>query len=231
MKLLHCPVLADDSQDPEAGLIIATDLEGVLLPEIWEEIARTTGVDDLAMTTHQEPDFGRLMDHRVELLGRHDLRLPDLVRIADGVRPFPGAPELLAWARTKGQIMIVSDTFHEFSDPIVQRMGGYNLFANTFKTDPEGRVLGYHLRIRGRKDNVIRSLREIGYGIIAIGDGYNDERMFHAAHHPILFNAPDDLAARVPQGHRARDYEDVRRLIAEACESRSRSLEAAPTDD
>jgi len=212
-------------------LIIATDLEGVLIPEIWEEIAQVTGIDDLAMTTHQEPDFARLMDHRVSLLTRHDLRLPELVRIAGDVLPFPGAQELLSWARTKGQVMIVSDTFEEFSDPIVQRLGGYNLFANHFRTDDEGRIQGYRLRIRGRKDNVIRSLREIGYRIVAIGDGYNDEAMFRVAQHPILFNAPDDLAARVPDGRRARDYDDVRRFIIDAYESRAQeSLEAAPTE-
>ena len=90
---------------------------------------------------------------------------------ADGT-VYPGATELLAWYRTKAQVMIASDTFHELSEPIVQRMGGYNLFANTFKVDSEGRINGYRLRIRGRKDNVIRSLKEIGYRIIAIGDGY-----------------------------------------------------------
>jgi phosphoserine / homoserine phosphotransferase len=199
-------------------VIIATDLEGVLIPEIWEEIARSTGIGELAATTHAEPDFGKLMDRRVELLAKHDLRLPDLTAIAADVLPFPGAMELLSWARTKAQVMIVSDTFHEFSEPIVLRMGGYNLFANTFKTDEAGRILGYRLRIRGKKDNVIRSLRQIGFRIVAIGDGYNDEQMFRVAHHPILFNAPDDLAARIENGHRATNYEEVRERILEAHE-------------
>ncbi len=190
-----------------------TDLEGVLVPEIWQEVARVTGVSELAATTHDEPDFGRLMDRRVELLTEHDLRLPHLVGIAADVIPFAGATELLAWMRTKGQVMIVSDTFHEFSEPVVQRMGGYNLFANTFKTDAEGRINGYRLRIRGRKDNVIRSLKEIGYRIVAIGDGYNDELMFRIADHPILFNAPDDLAERIPGGVRVTNYEELRRTI------------------
>lgn len=196
-------------------MIIVTDLEGVLIPEIWEEVARLTGIPELGLTTHDQPDFGRLMTLRVEALQRHDVRLPVLQRIANDVLPYPGATELLAWARTKAQVMIASDTFHELSEGLVQRMGGYNLFANTFKTDEEGRILGYRLRIRGRKDNVIRSLKEIGFHIVAIGDGWNDERMFHIAHDAILFRAPEALAQRVPGGHLANDYEDLRRLIRE----------------
>jgi phosphoserine/homoserine phosphotransferase len=197
-------------------LIIVSDLEGVLIPEIWEEIARVTGVADLAMTTHDEPDFGKLMDHRIELLQARDLRLPVLSSIASDVLPYPGATELLAWMRTKAQVMIASDTFHEFSESIVQRMGGYNLFANTFRTDDRGRIVGYRLRIRGRKDNVIRSLKEIGFRILAIGDGYNDELMFRVADHAILFNAPDDLVGRVPHGQIASDYEDIRQIVLDA---------------
>lgn len=197
-------------------MIIATDLEGVLIPEIWEEIAEATGIAELAATTHAEPDFGKLMDRRVALCAKHGLRLPDLQAIAHDVLPYPGAMELLSWAQAKAQVMIVSDTFHEFSEPIVHRMGGYNLFANRFKTDEDGHILGYRLRIRGKKDNVIRSLRQIGFRIVAIGDGYNDEQMFRVAHHPILFNAPDDLAARIPTGHRATNYDQVRERIREA---------------
>jgi phosphoserine/homoserine phosphotransferase len=194
-------------------VIIATDLEGVLIPEIWRDISRATGVEALALTTHEEPDFGRLMDRRVELLAGHGIRLPELQRIAGDVLPYPGATELLAWARTKAQIMIVSDTFHELSEPIVQRMGGYNLFANTFKVDSEGRILGYRLRIRGRKDKVIRSLKGIGFRVVAIGDGYNDELMFRVAHHSILYNAPADLAERVSNPLIAQNFEDLKRQI------------------
>jgi phosphoserine/homoserine phosphotransferase len=211
-------------------LIIITDLEGVLVPEIWEEIARVTGVRDLALTTHDEPDFERLMDRRIELLRDHDLRLPELQRIANDVLPFPGAHELLAWYRTKGQVMIASDTFHEFSESLVLRLGGWNLFANTFKVDPEGRIHGYRLRIRGRKDQIILKLKELGFRIVAIGDGWNDEGMFRLAHHPILFNAPDELARRIPGGTIARDYEDLRRTVADvSARLAAGELEELPT--
>ncbi|MGQ0720482.1 MAG: bifunctional phosphoserine phosphatase/homoserine phosphotransferase ThrH [Candidatus Eiseniibacteriota bacterium] len=199
-------------------MIIVTDLEGVLIPEIWVAVARTTGIAELAATTHDEPDFGRLMDRRIELLAEHDLRLPLLQQIAADVTPYPGAAELLAWARTKGQVMIASDTFHELSETIVQRMGGYNLFANRFHADAEGRILGYRLRIRGRKDNVVRSLKDIGFHIVAIGDGFNDELMLHIADDAVLYRAPEELARRVPSGHRAKDFDDVRRIVSAAHE-------------
>lgn len=194
-------------------MILVTDLEGVLIPEIWEEVARETGIADLATTTHDEPDFERLMDLRVKALQRHGVHLQDLQSVAETVTPYPGAAEFLAWARNRCQVMIASDSFHELSEGIVQRMGGYNLFANTFKVGPDGEILGYRLRIRGRKDRVIHSLKEIGFTIVAMGDGYNDEFMFRVADHSILFRAPDDLAERIPGGHRVTEYDQVRPVI------------------
>ncbi|MEZ5063728.1 MAG: bifunctional phosphoserine phosphatase/homoserine phosphotransferase ThrH [bacterium] len=198
-------------------MVIITDLEGVLVPEIWTEIARLTGIEELGLTTHDEPDFGRLMARRVELLRQHDLRLPELRRIADDVMPFPGATELLAWYRTKAQVMIASDTFHELSEGLVQRMGGWNLFANTFRTDDDGRIEGYRLRIRGRKDRIIAALKDIGFRIIAVGDGWNDEGMFRVAHHPILFNAPEALIERIPNGSVAENYTDLQAIVSDIC--------------
>jgi phosphoserine/homoserine phosphotransferase len=210
-------------------LIVITDLEGVLVPEIWVEIAQATGIPELALTTHDEPDFGRLMQRRVEILAKADVRLPALQRIAEDVLPYPGATELLHWMRSKGQVIIASDTFHELSESIVRRMGGWSLFANTFQTDDEGRIRGYRLRIRGRKDRVIRSLKEVGFTIVAIGDGWNDEQMLRLADFPILFNAPDTLAASIPNGRRATNYEQVRRVVMEAHAWKGVEVEEVPS--
>jgi phosphoserine/homoserine phosphotransferase len=196
-------------------LIVATDLEGVLIPEIWERIAEATGVPGLARTTRDEPDFEKLMEHRLALLRERDLRVADLERIARSVDPYPGAVDLLAWLRAQFQIFIVSDTFHELSEGIVRRMGGFTLFANRFQVDQEGRIVGVHLRIRGRKDQVIRSVRELGFRVIAIGDSYNDESVLRASDHAILYRAPQDLAARLPLARTASDYADLRRHVEE----------------
>ncbi len=196
-------------------MIVATDLEGVLIPEIWERIAEATGVPELARTTRDEPDFEKLMEHRLALLRERDLRVGDLERIARTVDPYPGAVDLLAWLRAHFQIFIVSDTFHELSEGIVRRLGGFSLFANRFQVDPDGRIVGVRLRIRGRKDHVIRSVQEIGFRVVAIGDSYNDESVLRASDHAILYRAPQDLAARLPQARSASDYADLRRHIEE----------------
>jgi phosphoserine/homoserine phosphotransferase len=210
-------------------VIVVTDLEGVLVPEIWAEAARAAGIPDLARTTHDEPDFERLMRHRVDTLDRHGIRLPDLQRIAEAVRPYPGAPELLEWLRSRAQVMIVSDTFHELSEGLVRRMGNWNLFANRLVVDDGGTVRGYQLRIRGRKDRAVRSLKRIGFSIVAIGDGWNDERILRVADCPILFNAPDALAERIPDPRRASSYDDIRRFVEEAHAARGREVaEIAP---
>jgi len=194
-------------------MLIATDLEGVLVPEMWVAIARATGVAGLVRTTREEPDFARLMDRRIRLLTEHDLRLPDLQAIVAELHPFPGAAELVAWERTLSQVIVVSDAFEELAGPLVGELGAPSLFANALRTDGAGRILGCRLRIGGHKDRVVRPLREIGFRVVAIGDGYNDERMFRAADHPILFRAPDDLAERLPGAPRATSYEELRRIL------------------
>ncbi len=169
-------------------MIFVTDLEGVLIPEIWVEIAEKTGIPDLRLTTHEVEDFEKLMATRIKALTRHRLRLGDIVRIAENVMPFPGAIEYLSWLRKKGPILILSDTFTELANDIVTRLGGYPLFANRFDTDAKGKIVGYKLRIRGRKDRIVTALRDIGYTLVAVGDGFNDLSMLNTAHYPILFN-------------------------------------------
>lgn len=178
-------------------MIFVTDLEGVLIPEIWVEIAEQTGIKDFRLTTHEVADFEKLMAMRIRALNKHRLRLPDIVRIAENVMPFVGSIEYLSWLRKKGPILILSDTFVELATDIVTRLGGYPLFANRFETDSKGKIIGYQLRIRGRKDRIVTSLRDIGYILVAVGDGYNDLSMLHSAHYPILFNPARGLAKKL----------------------------------
>jgi phosphoserine/homoserine phosphotransferase len=179
-------------------VIIATDLEGVLVPEIWERIAEETGIPELERTTRDEPDFRRLMEHRLQVLNAHDLRVPALQEIAATIEPYPGAVELLEWLRDFAQVLIVSDTFHELADGLVRRMGGFSLFANRFEVGQDGRIEGVRLRIRGRKDQVIRSVQELGFRVVD---------------HAILYNAPMDLIERLPQAFQAHDYDDIREHV------------------
>lgn len=194
-------------------MIFVTDLEGVLIPEIWVEIAEKTGIPELRLTTHEVEDFETLMAARVRVLNDHGLKLADLVRIAEDVMPYSGSIEFLSWLRRKGPVLILSDTFVELADGIVMRLGGYPLFANGFDTDSTGRIVGYQLRIRGQKDRVVTALRDIGFTLIAVGDGFNDLTMLKTAHHSILFNPSPKLAALCVGRPVVTDYVELKREI------------------
>lgn len=191
-------------------MVVATDLEGVLVPELWECIAAATKTPALARTTRDEPDFERLMADRLQALDSRRLRLDDLQAITREVPPDPGAIEFLAWVRSFAQVFIVSDTFHELSEDIVQRLGGYSLFANRFRVDAEGRIVGVRLRIRGQKDRIITSIQEAGFRVVAIGDSSNDERILRAANDAVLYNATSELTAKLPQARRAFNFAELR---------------------
>ncbi len=194
-------------------MLIATDLEGVLIPEVWQEIADYYGIEELEKTTREIPDFEKLMDHRIEILQQENLKLNDLQEAAGQTMAYSGSMEFLSWCRRQGQVMIISDTFHELSDPLVWEMGGYNLFANRFRTDDEGNITGYKLRIRGMKWRVLEKLRKIGFYIVAIGDSYNDISMLEKAHHPILFSPPDKIREEYSKFNTVESYASARESI------------------
>lgn len=194
-------------------MIVATDLEGVLIPELWVEIAEHYNIEGLRITTRDIPDFQELMEHRVEVLQKEDIRLPELQDVTRRTMAFSGALEFLAWARRQGQVMIISDTFHEFSDPLIWEMGGYNLYANRFTVDRRGRITGFKLRIRGMKWRVLEKLREIGFYIMALGDSHNDLSMLHRADHPLLFNPPEDLVRDNPKIPVVHTYNEIRESV------------------
>ncbi len=200
-------------------MIIATDLEGVLIPEIWVEIAERYEISALQKTTRDIEDFSELMEHRIEVLRKEDLKLRDIQQVARDVMAYPGALEFLSWARRQGQVMIISDTFHELSDELVWQMGGYNLFANEFVTNDEGYITGFRLRIRGRKWRVLEKLRESGFFVTAIGDSYNDLSMLKRADHPMLINPPEELTREYPDIPVFGNYDELRESILSLSET------------
>jgi phosphoserine / homoserine phosphotransferase len=196
--------------------IVCLDLEGVLIPEIWIEFSRRTGIADLSKTTRDEPDYDKLMRGRLEILGKHGLGLPDIQKVIAGMRPLAGAREFLDWLRGEYQVVILSDTYYQFAAPLMRQLGYPTLFCHELLVEPGGRVRDYRLRMPDQKRASVKAFRQLNFRTVAAGDSYNDTGMLAEADAGILFCPPDKVAAEFPQYPVARDYDELRRAVVGA---------------
>jgi phosphoserine/homoserine phosphotransferase len=173
--------------------VICSDLEGVFVPEIWINVSKQTGIDELKLTTRDISDYDVLMKRRLELLHEHKLTLHDVQRVISQLKPLPGAVEFVDWARSCMQLIVVSDTFIEFADPLIRQLGRPTLLCHNLTTDGDGKITNYNLRQKDAKRKVVESLQNLNYKVIAIGDSYNDLNMLRKAELGILFNAPQNI--------------------------------------
>jgi phosphoserine/homoserine phosphotransferase len=199
--------------------IACLDLEGVLVPEIWIALAERTGIEALRRTTRDEPDYDKLMQFRIGVLGEHGLGLADIRRVVAEMRPLPGAQAFLAWLRERFQTVILSDTFYETAMPLLAQLGYPALFCHRLETDAEGRVTGYRLRQPGQKEASVRALRGLNFRVVAAGDSYNDTAMLAAADAGILFHPPENVRREFPQYPVAEDYAALEREFLRASEA------------
>jgi len=174
-------------------VIFALDLEGVLAPEIWPILGQQFGMPELSLTTRDLGDFDELMRRRVQATRSGDLTLRQLQAIAHTVEPYLGARDFLSRLRALGQVVIISDTFHEFSEPLVQKLGGHSLFANRFELDKDGRLSGFKLRIRGQKERIVSGFKSAGFPVAAVGDSLNDLSLLRSCDYPVLYRPVDAL--------------------------------------
>lgn len=170
--------------------IACLDLEGVLVPEIWINFAKRTGIDELRATTRDIPDYDVLMRQRLRILQQHNLGLPDIQEVIDGMGPLEGAKDFLDWLRERFQVVILSDTFYEFAAPLMRQLGHPTLLCHRLSVDESGAVRDYHLRQKDPKRASIKALHSLNYRIIAAGDSYNDTSMLAEADRGILFRPP-----------------------------------------
>jgi len=173
--------------------VICSDLEGVFVPEIWINVSRQTGIEELRLTTRDISDYDVLMKRRLELLRQHNLTLHDVQRVISMLKPLPGAIEFVDWLRSCAQLIVVSDTFREFADPLMRQLGRPTLFCHYLTTDSEGNITNYNLRQKDAKRKVVESLQSLNFKVIGIGDSYNDLNMLRQAELGILFNAPQNI--------------------------------------
>lgn len=193
--------------------LVCMDLEGVLIPEIWINVASKTGIEELKLTTRDISDYDVLMKQRLALLKKHSLTLYDIQRVIEKMDPLEGAKEFLDEIRSKTQVVILSDTFEEFAAPLMKKLGWPTLFCNSLVTDKRGMIVDYTLRQKDGKRKAIEAFRSIGYRTIASGDSYNDLTMIKTADSGILFRAPETIKVENPTIPLVTEYSDFLREI------------------
>ena len=197
-------------------IVACLDLEGVLVPEIWINVAERTGIAELRRTTRDEPDYDKLMQGRVRILAEQGLGIRDIQRVIAGMEPLPGANECLAWLREHFQVLILSDTFYQFAKPLMRQLGEPTLFCHDLEIDAAGRVTGYQLRQPDSKRRAVEALRGLRFTTIAAGDSYNDTAMLAEADAGILYRPPENVVREFPQFPVARDYAELRAAFERA---------------
>jgi phosphoserine/homoserine phosphotransferase len=195
--------------------IACLDLEGVLVPEIWINVAERTGIAALRRTTRDEPDYDKLMRSRIAILDEHELGLPDIQAVIATMDPLDGALDFVEWLRSRTQVIILSDTFAEFAQPLMRKLGWPTLFCHNLEVEPSGRIAGYRLRIQDGKRRAVEALRSIAFRTVAAGDSYNDTTMLKAADAGILFRPPANVIADFPQFPVTTTYDELRAAFVE----------------
>jgi len=219
LPLEYAPLLIRLYDNNISGVIMeiaCLDLEGVLVPEIWIEFANKTGIEELKATTRDIPDYDVLMKQRLRILDEHNLKIQDIQEVIATLKPLDGAREFVDWLRERFQVIILSDTFYEFSQPLMRQLGFPTLFCHRLITDDEGRVVDYKLRQADPKRQSIRALQTIYYRTIAAGDSYNDTTMLAEADAGILFHAPQNVIDEFPQFPAVHSYEDLKKEFIKA---------------
>ncbi len=202
--------------------IACLDLEGVLVPEIWIGFAEKTGIDELRATTRDIPDYDVLMRQRLNLLQQHQLGLPDIQEVIASMEPLPGAIDFIKWLKKRFQLIILSDTFYEFSQPLMEQLDFPTLFCHRLITDSNGRITDYKLRQKDPKRESVKALHGLNFRVIACGDSYNDTSMLEEADAGILFKAPDNVIEEFPQYPAIHSYQDLKE---EFCKASERQIE------
>ena len=193
--------------------IVCLDLEGVLVPEIWIAFAEKTGVEEFKRTTRDEPDYGVLMDYRLDLLRKKDFTLGQIQEVIDSLYPLPGAVEFLSELRSKYEVILLSDTFREFAAPLMRKLNFPTLFCHELQVGDDNRIEAVKLRIDDHKRKTVQYLQKLNFKVIASGDSYNDLGMLKTADRCILFNPPSSLVAEYPDMAVARDYSQLSSFV------------------
>ena len=196
--------------------ITCLDVEGVLVPEIWVAFAEESGIPELKKTTRDEPDYDKLMKWRLGVLKEHGLGLKEIQETIEKIQPLPGAKEFLDELRSFSQVILISDTFAEFANPLMEKLGRPTLFCNSLEVAENGEITGYKMRVEQTKLTTVKALQSIGYDTIASGDSYNDLEMIQASKAGFLFRSTDKIKADYPQISAYETYDELLGAIRKA---------------
>ena len=196
--------------------ITCLDLEGVLVPEIWIAFSEAAGIPELRRTTRDEPDYDKLMHFRMDILRDRGLGLKEIQDVIATIDPMPGAKEFLDELRSITQAVILSDTFTQFAQPLMKKLGWPAIFCNELTVAPDGEITGYRLRCEQTKLTTVRALQSCGFETIASGDSFNDLAMIQASKAGFLFRAPENIRREYPDIPACETYDELMALIKAA---------------
>lgn len=195
--------------------IVCLDLEGVLVPEIWIAFAEASGIPELKRTTRDEPDYDKLMKYRLGILKEHGLGLKEIQDTIAAIDPMPGAKEFLDELRATTQAIILSDTFTQFAQPLMKKLGWPTIFCNELVVSESGEITDYRMRVEKSKYTTVKALQTAGFETIAAGDSYNDLGMIQASKAGFLFRSTEQIRLDHPELPAYESYDDLLKAIKE----------------
>lgn len=190
--------------------IACLDLEGVLVPEVWINVAERSGINELRATTRDIPDYDQLMRQRLSILKEYQLTIDDIKDVIAGMTPLEGAFDFLKWLQSRAQVIILSDTFYDFAEPLMLQLDWPTLFCHQLVINDQGMVTDYRLRQKDQKRQAVKALHGLNFKVIAAGDSYNDTTMLSEADAGILFCPPENVIKEFPQFPVTTCYRELR---------------------
>ncbi|MBN2039192.1 MAG: bifunctional phosphoserine phosphatase/homoserine phosphotransferase ThrH [Spirochaetes bacterium] len=194
---------------------VCSDLEGVWVPEVWINVAEKTGIPELRFTTRDFKDYDELMRHRLKVLDEKNLTLADIQKVISTIKPMDGASEMVEWLKKVTRFILVSDTFVEFADPLMEQLNRPTLFCHSLEVNKDGMVTGYNLRQKDAKRKTVKALKSLNYEVIAFGDSYNDISMLREADQAALFCPPQNVIDDHSDLPVIKDYIELRKFLEE----------------
>jgi len=193
--------------------IVCLDMEGTLTPEIWEQVALNTGIDDLGRTTRDIPDYGELMRYRIKIMKDNGIKIDDIQKASNQLDLLPGALDFINEIRENFQIVILSDTFHQVASPLMKKLGHPLLLCHNLSIDTDGNIVDFNLRADKAKKQAIEAFNAMGYRCFAAGDSHNDIQMFEVAEQGFFINAPEKISSSYPHIPAYNNYSDLKEAL------------------